>query len=108
MCSNAAFPLIIMKRFHQRSWTLDKDGPQTVPEADSDFEEITAAEKPMVCNAELILLLLTINDKRYTQATQKKHTNPNVFTIWKMKVLGSISVNKAAAFFHLYTSTYNI
>lgn len=57
-----------MKHFHQRSWTPDKDGPQTVPEADSDFEEITAAEQPMVCNAELILLLLTINNKWYKQA----------------------------------------
>ncbi|XP_070762813.1 F-actin-monooxygenase mical2b isoform X1 [Enoplosus armatus] len=40
----ATFPLIFIKRF-QRSWPLDKEGPETVPEADSDFEEITSAEK---------------------------------------------------------------
>lgn len=57
-----------MKRFHQRSLTPDKGGPQTVSEPDSDFEEITAAEKPAVCNAELILLLLTVNNKTYTPA----------------------------------------
>ncbi|XP_037622097.1 protein-methionine sulfoxide oxidase mical2b isoform X12 [Sebastes umbrosus] len=37
------FPLIIIKHFH-RSWPLDKDGPETVPEAASEFEEITSAE----------------------------------------------------------------
>ncbi|XP_030281730.1 F-actin-monooxygenase mical2b isoform X3 [Sparus aurata] len=40
----ATFPLIFIKHF-QRSWPLDKEGPETVPEADLDFEEITAAEK---------------------------------------------------------------
>ncbi|XP_041794158.1 protein-methionine sulfoxide oxidase mical2b isoform X1 [Chelmon rostratus] len=40
----ATFPLIFMKHF-QRSWPLDKDEPEAVPEADSDFEEITSAEK---------------------------------------------------------------
>ncbi|KAM7414000.1 hypothetical protein PAMA_019021 [Pampus argenteus] len=36
----ATFPLIFIKHF-QRSWPRDKEGPETVPEADSDFEEIT-------------------------------------------------------------------
>ncbi|XP_044048504.1 protein-methionine sulfoxide oxidase mical2b isoform X6 [Siniperca chuatsi] len=40
----ATFPLIFIKHF-QRSWPVDKEGPETVPEADSDFEEITSAEK---------------------------------------------------------------
>ncbi|XP_059190994.1 F-actin-monooxygenase mical2b isoform X2 [Centropristis striata] len=40
----ATFPLIFIKHF-QRSLPLDKEGPETVPEADSDFEEITSAEK---------------------------------------------------------------
>ncbi|XP_036962755.1 protein-methionine sulfoxide oxidase mical2b isoform X3 [Acanthopagrus latus] len=39
----ATFPLIFIKHF-QRSWPLDKEGPETVPEADFDFEEIIAAE----------------------------------------------------------------
>ncbi|XP_029909568.1 F-actin-monooxygenase mical2b isoform X2 [Myripristis murdjan] len=39
----ATFPLIFVKHF-QKSWPLDKDGPETVPEADSDFEEIITAE----------------------------------------------------------------
>lgn len=29
---------------------MDKDGPETVPEVDSDFEEITIVEKQTVCN----------------------------------------------------------
>ncbi|KAM9854392.1 F-actin-monooxygenase mical2b [Aulostomus maculatus] len=40
----ATFPLIFVKHF-QRSWHPDKEGPETVPEVDSDFEEISAAEK---------------------------------------------------------------
>ncbi|KAF7656436.1 hypothetical protein LDENG_00041180 [Lucifuga dentata] len=40
----ATFPLIFIKHF-QRSWPLDKEGPEPVPEADSDFEDISAAEK---------------------------------------------------------------
>ncbi|XP_042267116.1 protein-methionine sulfoxide oxidase mical2b isoform X2 [Thunnus maccoyii] len=40
----ATFPLLFIKHF-QRSWPLDREGPETVPEADSDFEEITSAEK---------------------------------------------------------------
>ncbi|XP_038563092.1 protein-methionine sulfoxide oxidase mical2b-like isoform X3 [Micropterus salmoides] len=40
----ATFPLIFIKRF-QRSWPQDKEGPETVPESESDFEEITSAEK---------------------------------------------------------------
>ncbi|XP_042351353.1 protein-methionine sulfoxide oxidase mical2b isoform X2 [Plectropomus leopardus] len=40
----ATFPLIFIKHF-QRSWPQDTDGPETVPEADSDFEEIASAEK---------------------------------------------------------------
>ncbi|XP_047452061.1 F-actin-monooxygenase mical2b isoform X4 [Mugil cephalus] len=40
----ATFPLIFVKHF-QRSLPLDKGGPETVPEADSDFEEITSSEK---------------------------------------------------------------
>ncbi|KAM7396257.1 hypothetical protein PAMP_019314 [Pampus punctatissimus] len=43
----ATFPLIFIKHF-QRSWPRDKEGPETVPEADSDFEEITSAEKQTV------------------------------------------------------------
>ncbi|KAG7214852.1 hypothetical protein INR49_005120 [Caranx melampygus] len=46
----ATFPLIFTKHF-QRNWPADKDGPETVPEADSDFEEITAAEKQTVCDS---------------------------------------------------------
>lgn len=44
---SAAVPLIFIKHF-QRSWPLDKEGPETVPENNSDFEEITAAEKQTV------------------------------------------------------------
>ncbi|KAM7003564.1 F-actin-monooxygenase mical2b isoform 2-T2 [Tautogolabrus adspersus] len=40
----ATFPLIFIKHF-QSSWSQDRAGPETVPEADSDFEEITSAEK---------------------------------------------------------------
>ncbi|XP_077424094.1 F-actin-monooxygenase mical2b-like isoform X5 [Vanacampus margaritifer] len=40
----ATFPLIFVKNF-QRGWPRDKEGPETVPEADSDFEEIESAEK---------------------------------------------------------------
>lgn len=50
-----AFPLIFIKHF-QRSWPLDKEGPEAVPEADSDFEEITSAEKQTVCYIVLDLL----------------------------------------------------
>ncbi|XP_031734960.1 protein-methionine sulfoxide oxidase mical2b-like isoform X2 [Anarrhichthys ocellatus] len=39
-----ALPLIFIKHF-QRSWPQDKEGPETVPEADSDFEEVTSIEK---------------------------------------------------------------
>ncbi|XP_040893605.1 protein-methionine sulfoxide oxidase mical2b isoform X2 [Toxotes jaculatrix] len=45
----ATFPLIFIKHFH-RSLPLDKEGPETVPEADSDFEEISAAEKQTTCD----------------------------------------------------------
>ncbi|XP_061891729.1 F-actin-monooxygenase mical2b isoform X4 [Entelurus aequoreus] len=45
----AVFPLIFVKRFN-RSRPRDKGGPETVPEADSDFEEITSTEK--VTNSE--------------------------------------------------------
>uniref|UniRef100_A0A3B4THF7 F-actin monooxygenase n=1 Tax=Seriola dumerili TaxID=41447 RepID=A0A3B4THF7_SERDU len=44
--STKAFPLIFIKHF-QRSY---KEGPETVPEADSDFEEITTAEQQTVCD----------------------------------------------------------
>lgn len=57
----AAFPLIFIKPF-QRSWTLNKEGPETVPEADSDFEEITSAEKQIVCLVEFIVNCLTIEN----------------------------------------------
>ncbi|KAI4825433.1 hypothetical protein KUCAC02_021113 [Chaenocephalus aceratus] len=40
----ATLPLIFIKRF-QSGRTRDRDGPDSVPEADSDFEEITEAEK---------------------------------------------------------------
>ncbi|XP_034052446.1 protein-methionine sulfoxide oxidase mical2b isoform X7 [Gymnodraco acuticeps] len=40
----ATLPLIFIKHF-QRGWTQDRDGPESVPEANSDFEEITEAEK---------------------------------------------------------------
>ncbi|XP_054632650.1 F-actin-monooxygenase mical2b isoform X2 [Dunckerocampus dactyliophorus] len=40
----AIFPLAFVKHFH-RSWPQDKEGPATVPEADSDFEEIAPTEK---------------------------------------------------------------
>lgn len=43
-----AFPLLFIKRYPKSS-QLDKDGPDTVPEADSDYEEITSAEKQPVC-----------------------------------------------------------
>lgn len=39
-----AFPLLFIKRYPKSS-QLDKDGP----EADSDYEEITSAEKQPVC-----------------------------------------------------------
>lgn len=56
-CPHTAFPLIFIKRF-QRSWPQDKEGPETVPESESDFEEITSAEKQTVCYIEHILHLL--------------------------------------------------
>ncbi|KAM9815716.1 F-actin-monooxygenase mical2b isoform X1 [Syngnathus typhle] len=40
----ATFPLTFVKSF-QRSRPRDKDGPETVPEVDSDFEDIESAEK---------------------------------------------------------------
>ncbi|XP_069018633.1 F-actin-monooxygenase mical2b isoform X2 [Embiotoca jacksoni] len=40
----ATFPLMFIKHF-QRSLPLDEDGPETVPECDSDFEEIASSEK---------------------------------------------------------------
>ncbi|KAK5867943.1 hypothetical protein PBY51_012396 [Eleginops maclovinus] len=40
----ATLPLIFIKHF-QKGWTHNRDGPETVPEADSDYEEITSAEK---------------------------------------------------------------
>ncbi|KAM3610093.1 uncharacterized protein V6R79_025241 [Siganus canaliculatus] len=40
----ATFPLIFIKPF-QKNGPPDKDGPETVPEADSDFEEIASAER---------------------------------------------------------------
>ncbi|XP_034734184.1 protein-methionine sulfoxide oxidase mical2b isoform X7 [Etheostoma cragini] len=40
----ATFPLIFIKHF-QKSWPPYKEGPETVPEADSDFEQITLAGK---------------------------------------------------------------
>lgn len=49
----AAFPLIFVRHLQR-----NKDGPETVPEADSDFEEITAAENKTVCYLEYILNLL--------------------------------------------------
>ncbi len=56
-CLHAAFPLIFSKH-SQRSGPLDKDGSETLPEADSDFEEITSAEKQTVCHMKYILYLL--------------------------------------------------
>lgn len=49
-----AFPLIFVKHF-QRSWPADREGPETVPEADSDFEEITPAENQTVRPLEFIV-----------------------------------------------------
>lgn len=49
----AAFPLIFIRHLQR-----NKDGPETVPEADSDFEEINAAQKQAVCCLEFILNLL--------------------------------------------------
>ncbi|XP_049429560.1 F-actin-monooxygenase mical2b isoform X2 [Epinephelus fuscoguttatus] len=46
----ATFPLIFIKHF-QRSWSMDKDGPETVPEVDSDFEEITIVEKQTISDS---------------------------------------------------------
>ncbi|XP_019733666.1 protein-methionine sulfoxide oxidase mical2b [Hippocampus comes] len=46
----ARFPLRFVKNF-QRSWPRDK-GPETVPEADSDFEEIESAEKQTASGGE--------------------------------------------------------
>ncbi|XP_049929062.1 F-actin-monooxygenase mical2b isoform X2 [Epinephelus moara] len=46
----ATFPLIFIKHF-QRSWSMDKDGPETVPEVDSDFEEITSVEKQTISDS---------------------------------------------------------
>ncbi|XP_034390508.1 protein-methionine sulfoxide oxidase mical2b isoform X2 [Cyclopterus lumpus] len=40
----ATFPLIFVKHF-QRSCPQGKGGPETVPEVDSDFEEVPSAEK---------------------------------------------------------------
>ncbi|XP_061628518.1 F-actin-monooxygenase mical2b isoform X5 [Phyllopteryx taeniolatus] len=40
----ATFPLNFVKHF-QRSCPRNKEGPETVPEAESDFEEIDSAEK---------------------------------------------------------------
>ncbi|XP_054865327.1 F-actin-monooxygenase mical2b isoform X5 [Amphiprion ocellaris] len=40
----ATFPLMFLKHF-QRSVLLNEEGPETVPEADSDFEDITSSEK---------------------------------------------------------------
>ncbi|XP_077599549.1 F-actin-monooxygenase mical2b-like [Stigmatopora nigra] len=48
----ASFPMIFAKNF-QRSWPSDK-GPETVPETDSDFEEIESAERQIAPKAELI------------------------------------------------------
>ena len=58
-CPHTAFPLIFIKHF-QRSWPLDKEGPETVPEADFDFEEIIAAET--VC---YVGFILDLTDKHH-------------------------------------------
>lgn len=42
----ATFPLIFIKNF-QKSKSGVKAGPETVPEADSDFEDITSTENPV-------------------------------------------------------------
>ncbi|XP_041652089.1 protein-methionine sulfoxide oxidase mical2b isoform X9 [Cheilinus undulatus] len=46
----ATFPLIFVKHF-QSSWSQDRTGPETVPEADSDFEEAITAEKLSFSNS---------------------------------------------------------
>ncbi|XP_041652083.1 protein-methionine sulfoxide oxidase mical2b isoform X3 [Cheilinus undulatus] len=48
--SSKAFPLIFVKHF-QSSWSQDRTGPETVPEADSDFEEAITAEKLSFSNS---------------------------------------------------------
>ncbi|XP_053175957.1 F-actin-monooxygenase mical2b [Scomber japonicus] len=68
----ATFPLIFIKPF-QRSWTLNKEGPETVPEADSDFEEITSAEKQNSCKTPAVTQNPSEgNEKKESSSTPKK------------------------------------
>ncbi|CAJ1057569.1 protein-methionine sulfoxide oxidase mical2b isoform X9 [Xyrichtys novacula] len=46
----ATLPLIFIKHF-QRDWSQDTKEPETLPEADSDFEELTSAETQMYINS---------------------------------------------------------
>lgn len=72
---DAAFPLLLIKHFHQRSWTQDKDGAQSVPDVDSDFEEITAAEKPTVSRVKIDSAGEHTNRQHVSFSTKKSASN---------------------------------
>lgn len=61
---SAAFPLIFIKPF-QRGLSKDKSGPETVPEADSDFEDINSEEKQPVG----VICFWSIRNKSHTYCT---------------------------------------
>ncbi|XP_057691959.1 F-actin-monooxygenase mical2b isoform X2 [Corythoichthys intestinalis] len=65
----ASFPSIFVKNF-QRSWPSDK-GPETVPEADSDFEEIESAEKQTALKVNV-----SVHSKHSSEGKKNSEKNP--------------------------------
>uniref|UniRef100_A0A669B7A1 F-actin monooxygenase n=1 Tax=Oreochromis niloticus TaxID=8128 RepID=A0A669B7A1_ORENI len=67
----ATFPLLFIKRYPKSS-QLDKDGPDTVPEADSDYEEITSAEKQPHSDSSSKTSVDTLNPPEVNETSEER------------------------------------
>ncbi|KAM8893111.1 F-actin-monooxygenase mical2b-like isoform 8-T8 [Spinachia spinachia] len=81
------FPLIFIKHF-QRRLPQDKEGPETVLEADSDFEEVPSAEK----NANSDTSSVTSPDSQMSEEHPTK--TPSNSSTPKMRLIVSLSVKE--------------
>ncbi|XP_022053027.2 F-actin-monooxygenase mical2b isoform X2 [Acanthochromis polyacanthus] len=59
----ATFPLMFLKHF-QKNILLNDEGPETVPEADSDFEDITSSEKQTSSDVKTSAETQNLSDER--------------------------------------------
>ncbi|XP_077451656.1 F-actin-monooxygenase mical2b-like isoform X4 [Stigmatopora argus] len=81
----ASFPMFFFKNF-QRSWPSD-NGPETVPEADSDFEEIESAERQIASKATLIGHPKHPSEGKNYGEKYPKHTTCNLTSPTKSLIL---------------------